>query len=52
MNTIDTTAPRTLCPGCGVRLCVEGQARCLPCMDRDILSRQATLDQRPLVRRA
>lgn len=44
----DTRTPRTLCPCCGVRLCVDGEERCLPCLDRAVLARQTTLDQRPL----
>jgi hypothetical protein len=48
MNTTDTHATRSLCPCCGVRLCVDGEERCLQCLDKTMLARQTTLDQRPL----
>jgi hypothetical protein len=44
----DDRMPRTICPCCGVRLCVDGEERCLQCLDRAVLARQTTLDQRPL----
>ncbi len=48
MNTTDDHTPRTLCPRCGVRLCVDGEERCLQCLDRAVLARQTTLSQRRL----
>ena len=44
----DTRTPRTICPRCGARLCVDGLELCLQCLDRAVLARQTTLDQRPL----
>lgn len=49
MNTTDTRTPRTICPRCGARLCIDGDtALCLICLDETMLSRQATLSQRRL----
>jgi hypothetical protein len=44
----DTRTPRTICPRCGVRLCVDGEALCLQCLDKTMLARQSTLSQRRL----
>ena len=48
MNATDTRTPRTICPRCGVRLCVDGEALCLQCLDKTMLARQSTLSQRRL----
>jgi len=48
MNTTDTRTPRTICPRCGVRLCVDGEAVCLICLDKTMLARQTVLSQQTL----
>jgi hypothetical protein len=48
MNATDDRTARTICPRCGVRLAIDGEALCLICLDKTMLSRQATLSQRRL----
>lgn len=48
MNATDTRTPRTICPRCGVRLCVDGEDVCLICLDKTMLSWQTVLSQRRL----
>lgn len=48
MNATDDRTARTICPRCGVRLCVDGEDVCLICLDKTMLARQSTLSQRRL----
>ena len=49
MNATDDRTPRTICPRCGIRLCVDGEVGlCLICLDKTMLARQSTLSQRRL----
>ena len=45
MNATDTRTSRTVCPRCGVRLTIDGEALCLQCLDKTMLARQTVLSQ-------
>jgi hypothetical protein len=38
MNATDDRMARTICPRCGVRLCVDGEDVCLICLDKTMLA--------------